>query len=76
MSHAECPNCEKMTSLGSAAKIGEHVKCTQCGAESVIVWLNPVELDVLYDDNYSDDDEQDYAYEDDGYANEDYEDNP
>jgi len=77
MSQALCPNCDKMTHVGSAIKIGEEVTCEHCGVASVIVWLNPIELDLPYEDeNWEDEQDQDYAYEDDNYYDDDYEDYP
>jgi hypothetical protein len=76
MSQALCPNCEKMTPVGNSPKLGENVICKFCGVESVIVWLNPIELDLPYDDNFED---EDYVYEDDGYFDDEddgYEDYP
>jgi transcription elongation factor Elf1 len=75
MSQAECPNCEKMTTVNAEMKLGVHVTCKHCGADTIIVWINPLELDLLYDDDYSDA-EQDFVYKDDGYYDEDYEDYP
>jgi hypothetical protein len=63
-----------MTPVGSSPKLGENVICKHCGVEAVIVWLNPIELDLPYDDDFGD---GDYVYEDDGYYDdEDYEDYP
>jgi lysine biosynthesis protein LysW len=77
MSQGLCPNCDQMTQVGNSPKIGENVICSHCGAESIIVWLNPIELDLPYDDYADDDDDYDYKYEEDyDYYGEDFEDYP
>ena len=77
MSQAVCPNCDVMTSISNSPKIGENVVCNNCGVESIIVWLNPVELDLPYQDNF--DEYEEYAGGYDGradYYGEDSEDYP
>ena len=72
MSQSLCPNCDQMTAVSDSPKLGENVTCKHCGVESVIVWLNPIELDLPYIEGY---DEDDLAYEDDRfYDDEDYRD--
>ena len=78
MSQGFCPNCDQLTKIGGSPKIGENVVCLHCGAESIIVWLNPIELDLPYDDYADDDDDEfNYRYEgEDEYYGEEYEDYP
>lgn len=78
MSQGLCPNCDQLTKIGESPKIGESVVCSHCGVESIIVWLNPIELDLPYDD-YAEDDDDDYNYkyeEEDEYYGEEFEDYP
>lgn len=77
MSQGLCPNCDQLTKVGNNPKIGENVVCAHCGAESIVVWLNPIELDLPYDDFTDDDDDYAYNYEDDDtYYDDDFEDAP
>ncbi len=59
MKHGECPNCDEMVDVGNYPLVGNRVRCSKCGVELNVVWLNPIELDFCY---YPDD--EDYIYED------------
>ena len=39
-----CPKCDKKVNLAEDPDIGLHISCKACHAESVVVWLNPIEL--------------------------------
>jgi hypothetical protein len=34
-----------MIGVGSSPIVGDVVRCLNCGAELIVVWLNPIELD-------------------------------
>jgi hypothetical protein len=77
MSEALCPNCDQLTSISDSPKLGENVTCKNCGIESIIVWLNPIELDLPYYDYLDDDDEYTSKYDkEDALYSEDYTDYP
>jgi hypothetical protein len=40
--------------VGERPQVGQHVTCESCMSESVIVWLNPIELEPLEDWDYED----------------------
>ncbi|MGB2963929.1 MAG: hypothetical protein WBB69_08085 [Anaerolineales bacterium] len=42
-----CPNCESNVDVGGQPEIGNHLICKTCLIESVIVWLNPIELLIM-----------------------------
>jgi lysine biosynthesis protein LysW len=51
---AKCPACEARIVLGRKPRIGQGVICTTCKERLEVVWLNPIELDWLVDDDYDD----------------------
>jgi lysine biosynthesis protein LysW len=58
MKSGVCPNCEEMVNVGDSPLVGNFARCESCGAELIIVWLNPLELDFAY---YPED--EDYLHE-------------
>lgn len=55
-----CPECEEEVFVDADSEQGETVACEECGAELVVVGLDPIELDLNdEDDDYDDDDEYD-----------------
>jgi uncharacterized paraquat-inducible protein A len=46
MVYAPCPNCQSNVPL-TELKVGNNVHCPGCGVGLKIVWLLPVELDML-----------------------------
>jgi lysine biosynthesis protein LysW len=57
-----CPNCESKVEIGERPEVGKHVTCKSCKSESVIVWLNPIELEPM--DGWESDNEEEYFVED------------
>ena len=53
---AECPSCGLPVQLGSKPKMGQQVNCGACDTELEIVWLDPIELDWVYEDEEGDED--------------------
>ena len=45
MKYGECPNCERLVSVGKNPRIGQRVICNSCGMKLEIYSLDPVELD-------------------------------
>ncbi len=41
-------------------KMGQTVRCSTCGAQLEVVWLDPVELDWPFDDDEGDELDDDY----------------
>jgi len=62
MEAAECISCGTEITFREDPKMGQLVKCQRCDAELEVVWLDPVELDWPFVDDY--DDDEDY-YDDD-----------
>ncbi|UCH59724.1 MAG: hypothetical protein JSV61_16120 [Anaerolineales bacterium] len=59
MKKAECPSCGSMVTMGSNTRMGQRLKCPNCRTELEVTWLDPFELDWIYDeDDYED--EEDY----------------
>jgi alpha-aminoadipate carrier protein LysW len=63
MEAAECISCGAEIMFRESPKMGQLVKCPRCDAELEVVWLDPVEVDWPFVDDYDDDD--DYYYDDD-----------
>ncbi len=61
MAQAECPSCDSNVNVGTIPKVGHRVTCPTCDAALEVVWLNPVELDWLYED----DEDYEYDYDED-----------
>jgi lysine biosynthesis protein LysW len=59
MAKAECPACENQINVGSNPRMGRRYTCPECRAELEIVWLEPVELDFVYEDEDEDYDDYD-----------------
>ena len=49
MNNAECQFCKHVIQVGESPKLGDTFHCKNCGNRSMIMWLNPVELDFAYD---------------------------
>jgi ribosomal protein L37AE/L43A len=47
MIQAKCPVCASRIVFAAGPKIWQQQKCPACGLVSEVVWLYPVELDVL-----------------------------
>lgn len=70
MTFAECPSCQSEIKLTGKPFMGQQVRCRSCDADLEVVWLDPVELDWVpeddddynrYDD-YSDESEESYTH--------------
>ena len=56
-----CPECEADVHVDTDADKGDIVSCEECGTDLEIVGLDPVELDIVEDDDEDDeDDEEDF----------------
>ena len=55
MATSECPSCGAMVNVESNPRMGQRVVCKECDTELEVVWLEPIELDWLYDDDEDDD---------------------
>ena len=65
MNFADCISCNAEISFSTTPKMGHLVKCPQCNAELEVVWLDPIELDWPFDDDYDGEDEEYYYEEED-----------
>ena len=55
-----CPECETDLNVGEdEIDEGEIVSCPECGTDFEVITVNPVELKVLEEEGYVDDDEDD-----------------
>ena len=52
-----CPDCEAEVHVDLDADKGDTVTCDECSTELEIVGLDPVELDIVEDDEDYDEDE-------------------
>jgi lysine biosynthesis protein LysW len=61
---ATCPECEADIHVDEDMDKGDVVACDECEASLEVVGLDPIELDLVSedeeDDDYDDDDEDDY----------------
>ena len=66
MAYADCPSCDSNVNVGGHPRMGQKVVCQTCDASLEVVWLDPLELDWVYDededyyDEEYDEDESDY----------------
>jgi len=60
MRYGVCPNCEIDIDIDEEPEIGNNITCRTCLTESVIVWLNPIELSII--------DYEDYGFDDDDFS--------
>ncbi|MBM3145708.1 MAG: hypothetical protein FJ010_12225 [Chloroflexi bacterium] len=76
----ECPSCGVPVKMNANAKLGQTVTCNACQAKLEVIWLDPIELDILLDDDEQDfddsfyDDLPDDPYEDYEFSEQDYDD--
>jgi alpha-aminoadipate/glutamate carrier protein LysW len=66
MPTSKCPECEEEVYVDAESEQGDKVSCDECGADLVIVGLDPIELDLkdADSDDYDsyDDDDSDESY--------------
>ena len=54
-----CPECEADVHVDTDADKGETVDCDECGVHLEVVGLDPVELDIVEEEDLDDDDDDD-----------------
>jgi alpha-aminoadipate carrier protein LysW len=54
-----CPECEADVHVDTDTDKGESVSCEECGVELEVVGLDPLELDIVEEDDLDDDDDED-----------------
>ena len=54
-----CPECDADVHVDLDVDKGEMVDCDECGIKLEVVGLDPVELDVVQDEDLDDDDDDD-----------------
>lgn len=54
-----CPECDADVHVDMDTDKGEIVSCEECGTELEIVGLDPVELDVVEEEDYDEDEDED-----------------
>lgn len=59
MPTGKCPECEADVHVDTDADKGDLVACDECGTELEVVGLDPVELDIVEDEDGDDDDDED-----------------
>lgn len=52
MTFGLCPNCENKVDVGDKPEFGAHRHCQTCRNDLVIIWLNPIELAMIADEDY------------------------
>ena len=57
-----CPECDADVHVDTDADKGDIVSCEECGTDLEIVGLDPVELDIVEEDDYGDEDEEEEEY--------------
>ena len=65
-----CPECDEEVFVDAETEQGDRVSCDECGAQLVIVGLDPIEMDLYEETEPDDKDEEDfeaYDYENDRY---------
>jgi alpha-aminoadipate carrier protein LysW len=54
-----CPECDADVHVDTDTDKGESVSCEECGTELEVVGLDPVELDIVEEDDLDDDEDED-----------------
>ncbi len=54
-----CPECEADVRVDTDADKGETVQCEECGMALEVVGLDPVELDIVEEEDYDEDEDED-----------------
>ena len=54
-----CPECDTDVHVDTDSEKGDVYACEECGAELEVVGLDPVELDIVEEEDLDDDDEED-----------------
>jgi alpha-aminoadipate/glutamate carrier protein LysW len=54
-----CPECEADVHVDTDADKGDIVSCEECGTDLEVVGLDPVELDIVEEDDLDDDMDED-----------------
>jgi alpha-aminoadipate carrier protein LysW len=54
-----CPECEADIHVDTDADKGDIVSCEDCGTELEVVGLDPVELDIVEEEDLDEDEEED-----------------
>ncbi len=63
MPRGTCPDCSAEVHVDEEADKGDHIECDECGAELVLVGLDPIELDLHEEDEEDEDYYDDYDEE-------------
>ena len=53
-----CPECDADVHVDTDADKGDVVSCDDCGIELEVVGLDPVELDIMEEEDLDDDEEE------------------
>lgn len=53
-----CPECEADVHVDTDAEKDDVVACEECGTELQVVGLDPVELDIVEEDDLGDEDDE------------------
>ncbi len=64
MEVTNCISCDEEIRIRQPLKIGMLVTCADCGAELEVVWLDPLELEWPFIDDYEEDEEVLSLYDD------------
>jgi len=54
-----CPECDADVHVDTDTDKGESVSCEECGTELEVVGLDPVELDIVEEEDIDDDEDED-----------------
>ena len=54
-----CPECDADVHVDLDTDKGEIVSCEECGTDLEIVGLDPLELDIVEEDSYDEDEDED-----------------
>ena len=53
-----CPECDADVHVDTDADKGDAVSCDECGTDLEVVGLDPVELDIMEEEDVDDDEEE------------------
>lgn len=55
-----CPECDADVHVDTDADKGDTVSCEECGTDLEVVGLDPIELDIVEEEEYDEDEDEDF----------------
>lgn len=59
MATVYCPDCDEKIVLNPYIRLGRKLECPHCDADLEVISLDPLELDLVYDWSFEEDEDED-----------------